>query len=55
VDVERIKSEASDGEAEEREMIRFNAKGVKRSVGSRHAKGFPVLTFSSLAPLFLFQ
>lgn len=53
-DVERTKSEASDGEAEEQEVIRFNAKGVKRSVRSRQAKGFPILTFS-LVPLFLFQ
>jgi hypothetical protein len=37
VDVERTKSEASDGDAEEREVIRFNVKGVKRSVGSRQA------------------
>jgi hypothetical protein len=55
VDVERTKSEASDGEAEEREVNRFNVKGVKRSVGSRQAKSFPIVTFSSLASLFLFH
>jgi hypothetical protein len=37
VDVGRTKSEASDGEAEKREVMRCDARGVKRCVGRRQA------------------